>query len=74
MRRAMTCLGIAALALNLFSVSAAASTENHGFGDVHSGFRGYSNRNGLHPHDRANLHCYVPDEISKYPPWPPFCR
>jgi hypothetical protein len=28
----------------------------------------------LHLHDRANLHCYVPDEISKYPPWPPFCR
>lgn len=62
MRRAMTCLGIAALALNLFSLSAVASAGNHGFGDVHSGFRGYSNL-----HDRANPHSYVPDEISKYP-------
>jgi hypothetical protein len=35
--------------------------------------RRHSDRYGSALHDRVNRHCYTPEEISKYPPWPPFC-
>jgi hypothetical protein len=72
MRIAMRFLATAVFAFSLFSVAAVASGDSRS-SSGRNGFGGHSDRHGLALHDRANRHCYTPEEISKYPPWPPFC-
>jgi hypothetical protein len=72
MRKAMTFLATAAFAFSLFSVAAVASGDSRSSGG-RNGFGGHSDRYRLARHDRVDRHCYTPKEISKYPPWPPFC-
>ncbi|WJR77480.1 hypothetical protein [Bradyrhizobium sp. NP1] len=80
-RRLMTIAVTAALASSLFSVAAVAGSRDHrqlagnGIEELRSGYRSFGGRADPHldDHDRGRMHCYTPPEISKYPPWPPFC-
>jgi hypothetical protein len=73
MRRLMTILATAMLALGMLTAVAEARGGDRmgGLGDGQIEFGGHPSLHGsgLHHHP----HCYVPDEFPKYPPWPPFC-
>lgn len=77
MMRRLTILAAAALASSLFSVAAMASgSAHHAFGDERvqpsrPAYRSFASH-GPDVHERGQ-HCYTPEEISKYPPWPPYC-
>jgi lipoyl-dependent peroxiredoxin len=70
MSRLMTIMATVVLASSLYSVRAMP-----GIGDrVPLGYSGvHSRHHRLDVRERTTPHCYTPDEISKYPPWPPFC-
>jgi hypothetical protein len=72
MRKAMTFFATATFALSLFSVAAVASGASRGF-VARNGFVGDSDHYGLARHHHDKPDCHTPEEISKYPPWPPFC-
>jgi hypothetical protein len=69
-RRLVKILATDALILSLFTVAAVpGSGHGHRRGSLH----GQGQHYGLHAQGRSSPHCDTPDEISKYPPWPPFC-
>ena len=89
MRRLMTMLAAATLVLGLLTAAAEAH-ESCRIGGLRSQIRfgGHPSpyNSGLHRHIRHQVSpgygvhisyersCYVPKELPKYPPWPPFCN
>lgn len=80
-KQLMTIFATAVLASSLFSVAAVASNGDHrSFGgdrvqEIRPRYSFFARHGGHYRSDahERNLNCHTPDEISKYPPWPPYC-
>jgi hypothetical protein len=86
MRRLMTMLAAATLALGLLEATAEAHGSRRPGSQIRLGGYPSPSGSGRHHHIRHQLspgygvqtsyqpNCYFPEELPKLPPWPPFCN